>query len=117
MLPSAPRFLPLLGFGAGYLLVLFFNPIRLALRDGLRCLVRFKRIWLAFLLLGLAYLVFQLAAFGPVQSASDLDLKQIRDVAEWNWPRFTDVWRETPVPALEGVAGIFDNATTTFPLS
>ncbi len=35
----------------------------------------------------------------------------------WHWPRFTEVWRETPLPALEGVAGIFDNATTTYPLS
>src|SRR5439155_25198178 len=25
--------------------------------------------------------------------------------------------KETPLPALEGVAGIFDNATTTYPLS
>jgi hypothetical protein len=28
-----------------------------------------------------------------------------------------EVWREAPIPALEGVAGIFDNATTTYPLS
>jgi hypothetical protein len=28
-----------------------------------------------------------------------------------------EIWRETPLPALEGVAGIFDNATTTYPLS
>src|SRR5215210_3496707 len=117
MPPTVPPFVPILGLGAGYLLVLFFNPVRLALRDGFRCLLRFKRIWIAFLFLGLAYLIFQLAAFGPLQSASELDLNQIRNLADWNWPRFTDVWRETPVPALEGVAGNFDNATTTFPLS
>ncbi len=28
-----------------------------------------------------------------------------------------EIWREVPLPALEGVAGIFDNATTTYPLS
>src|SRR5258707_8616749 len=28
-----------------------------------------------------------------------------------------EVWREAPLPALEGVAGIFDSATTTYPLS
>src|SRR5439155_1270197 len=26
-------------------------------------------------------------------------------------------WREAPLPALEGIAGIFDDATTTYPLS
>src|SRR5437868_10596133 len=28
-----------------------------------------------------------------------------------------EVWQEAPLPALEEVAGIFDNATTTYPLS
>ncbi|MDQ6626372.1 MAG: hypothetical protein M3Y69_09605 [Verrucomicrobiota bacterium] len=117
MLSSVPRIYPLLGVCGGYLLVMFFNPIRLSLRDGLRCIVRFKRIWLTFALLGAAYSVFQFATFTPLQTATDLDVNQIASVASWNWPRFIDVWTETPQPALEGVAGIFDNATTTYPLS
>jgi hypothetical protein len=28
-----------------------------------------------------------------------------------------EIWSDAPLPALEGVAGIFDNATTTYPLS
>lgn len=117
MLTSVPRVYPLLGFCGGYLLVMFFNPIRLPLRDGVRCIVRFKRIWLTFALLAAAYSVFQFITFTPLQAASDLDLSQIVTVASWNWPRFVDIWRDTPLPALEGVAGIFDNATTTYPLS
>lgn len=117
MLTSVPRVYPLLGFCGGYLLVMFFNPIRLSLRDGVRCIVRFKRIWLTFALLAAAYSVFQFITFTPLQAASDLDLSQIVTVASWNWPRFVDIWRDTPLPALEGVAGIFDNATTTYPLS
>ena len=54
MLPSVPRIIPLLGLCSGYLIVLFFNPIRLALRDGLRCILRFKRIWLTVTLLWFA---------------------------------------------------------------
>jgi hypothetical protein len=117
MLASVPRIYPLLGFLGGYLLVMFFNPVRLSLRDGLRCIMRFKRIWLTFVLLGVAYSIFQFSTFTPLESATDLDLNQIAGFASWNWPRFVEIWKETPLPALEGVAGIFDNATTTYPLS
>jgi hypothetical protein len=117
MLASVAPIYPLLGMGGGYLLVMFFNPIRLALRDGLRCITRFKRIWLMFALLGAAYSIFQFATFTPLQSATDLDLNQIASLREWNWPSFVEIWREVPLPTLEGLAGIFDNATTTYPLS
>jgi hypothetical protein len=114
---SLPRIIPLLGFCGGYLLVMLFNPIRLPLRDGFRCITRFKRIWLTFVLLGFAYSVFQFATFTPLQNAAELDLREMADIATWEWPRLTEVWGETPLLTLEGVAGIFDNATTTYPLS
>lgn len=111
------RLYPLLGLCSGYLVVMFFNPIRLALRDGFRCIARFKRIWLTFTLLGFAYSVFQFATFTPLQRPSDLDFSQVVAPGSWNWPSFAEIWGEVPLPALEGVAGIFDNATTTYPLS
>ena len=117
MLSSLPRVYPLLGFCGGYVTVMLFNPVRRPLRDGFRCIARFKRIWLSFVLLGFTYSVFQFATFTPIQNSADLDLKQVVSMPSWHWPRFTEVWRETPLPALEGVAGIFDNATTTYPLS
>ncbi len=117
MLSSLPRVYPLLGFCGGYVIVMLFNPVRRALRDGFRCIARFRRIWLTFVLLGFAYSVFQFATFTPIQNPADLDLNQVTSMPSWHWPRFTDVWRETPLPALEAVAGIFDNATTTYPLS
>jgi hypothetical protein len=107
----------LLGLCGGYALVMFFNPVRRALGDGLRCLSRYNRIWITFALLGLAYLVFQFVTFTPIRSWSDIDLAQIMSLPNWYWPRFAEIWRETPLPAVEGVAGIFDNATTTYPLS
>ncbi len=117
MLSSLPRVYPLLGFCGGYVLVMLFNPVRLALRDGLRCITRYKRIWGTFVLLGFAYFVFQFSVFTPIRSAADLDLTQVTSLPTWHWPRFVEVWRDAPLPALEGVAGIFDNATTTYPLS
>src|SRR6266446_7794474 len=117
MLSSLPRVYPLLGFFSGYVIVMLFNPVRLALRDGFRCILRYKRIWLTFALLGFAYFIFQFSTFTPIQNLADLDLTQVASLPGWHWPTFAEIWRETPLPALEGVAGIFDNATTTYPLS
>ena len=114
---TASRLYPFIGLLSGYIIVLLFNPVRLALRDGFRCLLRYKRVWLTFVLLGFAYFVFQFSTFTPIQSTSDIDLQQITSIASWHWPTFLEVWSEAPLPALEGVAGIFDNATTTYPLS
>ncbi|HVF72847.1 MAG TPA: hypothetical protein VM940_14690 [Chthoniobacterales bacterium] len=114
---NIPRIYPWLGLLAGYGVVLFFNPIHIALRDGLRCILRFKRIWVTFVLLGFAYSVFQFATFTPVHAMAELDFGQVTAPGSWDWPNFAEVWREVPLPMLEGVAGIFDNATTTYPLS
>lgn len=112
-----PLLYPLIGLFCGYVIVLLFNPVRVPLRDGFRCLLRYKRIWLTFVLLGFAYFVFQFSTFTPIQSSSDIDLSQLTSMASWHWPTFLEIWNEAPLPALEGVAGIFDCATTTYPLS
>ncbi len=100
---------PLLGLCGGYALVMFFNPLRQTLGDGFRCIGRYKRIWLTFALLGFGYFVFQFATFTPIRNWADLDPNQVVSLPNWYWPRFVEIWRETPLPALEGVAGIFDN--------
>src|SRR5438105_13825502 len=105
------------GLIIGYLLVMLANPVRVALRDGFRCLARYERVWLTFALLGFAYFVFQFVTFSSLPSASEINFAEIISVSNWNWPPLSDVWRDVPLPTLEGVAGIFDNATTTYPLS
>src|SRR5213083_2408933 len=117
MLSSIARAYPVLGLCGGYALVMFFNPVRRALADGFRCAGRYKRIWITFALLGFGYFVFQFVTFTPIRNFGDLNLNQVISLPTWHWPRFVEIWRETPLPALEGVAGIFDNATTTYPLS
>lgn len=112
-----PWLYPVLGFLSGYVVLLLFNPVRLALRDGFRCLLRYKRVWVTFVLLGFAYFVFQFSTFTPIRSMADVDLTQITSIGSWHWPTFMEIWSDAPLPALEGVAGIFDNATTTYPLS
>src|SRR5438552_623109 len=117
MLSNFPRVHPLLSLCGGYALVMLFNPVRRALLDGFRCIGRYPRVWLTFTFLGFAYFVFQFVAFTPIRGWTDLDLSQVASLPKWYWPQFVEVWRETPLPGLEGVAGIFDNATTTYPLS
>src|SRR5882724_11025011 len=117
MIQNIPRVYPLFGLLAGYLLVMLTNPVRLALRDGFRCIARYERIWLTFALLGFAYFVFQLVTFSSVPRPSEIDFAEIISIAKWNWSPLSDVWREVPLPTIESVAGIFDNATTTYPLS
>src|SRR5260370_7728880 len=117
MVSSLPRLYPLLGLCGGYALLMFFNPVRPAFGDGFRCIGRLKRIWLTFALLGFGYFIFQFATFTPIRNSADLDLNQVTSLPSWRWPTFIEIWRETSLPALEGVAGIFDNATTTYPLS
>src|SRR5262249_22310647 len=102
---------------AGYVLVMLFAPVRRALVDGLHCLGRYQRIWITFAVLGFSYFVFQFVTFTPIRTWSDLELSQITSLPQWVWPRLNEIWTETLLPALEGVAGIFDNATTTYPLS
>ncbi|MFL6584570.1 MAG: hypothetical protein ACJ8KU_08640, partial [Chthoniobacterales bacterium] len=114
---SIAPFLPLLGMALGYALLMWFNPIRLSFRDGLRCLARFERVWLTFAVLGFAYSIFQFVTFTPLTSTADLDMHQVGSIATWHWPKFVEVWGEVPLPVLEGLAGLFDNAATTYPLS
>src|SRR5215216_2338847 len=106
-----------LGFCGGYALVMLFAPGRRALVDGLHCLGRYQRIWITFTVLGFGYFVFPFVTFTPIRKWADLELSQITSLPQWVWPTLSEIWRETLLPALEGVAGIFDNATTTYPLS
>src|ERR1700759_1795746 len=89
-----PFLLPLFGMLGGYLLVMLTNPVRVALRDGFRCVLRFKRLWLVFALLALAYWLFQVAVFTPLTGMSDLRLEQF-NLQAWHWPLFAEVWRES----------------------
>src|SRR5215471_639700 len=114
---TAPSAYGWLGLCGGYALVMLFTPVRQALGDGLHCLRRYQRIWITFAVLGFGYFVFQFITFTPIRNLADLEPSQITSLLQWAWPRLSELWRETLLPALEGVAGIFDNATTTYPLS
>src|SRR5205085_12060199 len=94
------RVYPLVGLFVGYLLVMLANPLRLALRDGFRCIARYERVWLSFALLGFVYFIFQVATFTPVQTTSEIDFAQIVSIPAWKRPPVSEVWAEAVLPAL-----------------
>jgi hypothetical protein len=116
MLAVVSRVYPLLALVGSYLILMLTNPVRVALRDGLHALWRFPRLWLLFALLALAYAAFQFFTFTPFTSGGDFQLQQF-DWRLWHWPAFAEVWRESGLRTLEAVAGTFDAAATTYPLS
>lgn len=126
----------LAGALAGYLIVMFTNPVRGALRDGWRAIRRYPSLWLAFGAFGFANTLFQLIIriySYYVLPASDRPVFMWLRAA-WRDPQFwlhgspESLWwvppnglreaaRDAVLPAVESVAGIFNNLVSTFPLA
>ncbi len=72
------------------------NPVRVALRDGFRCVMRFKRIWLLFALLALAYSAFQFVVFTPAAIRAPTCVWSSLPSGNHGIGRgFSEVWRES----------------------
>jgi len=105
---------------AVYLLVMFFNPARASLRDGIRCMRRYGTVWRMLVLFGLCYAIFQIGV--EVFYFYNLPDGE-RPVFQWSRPWFLPVetaqaiLKTSALPALEGVAGLFNVLITTFPFS
>jgi hypothetical protein len=135
--PSSSSLPWLLCTAAGiYLLALFANPARHSLRDGFRAIRRYPMLWLPLGVCGFGYALFQLALrvyFYCVLPAADRPIfmwwraagrdPQFRLTGSpeslWYLPPgiFAGIRREALLPALENVAGIFNNLVSTFPLA
>ncbi len=137
-LASPPIPLPWLLGGSivGYLLVIFTNPVRTSLRDGLRCVQRYSMLWITLGIFGFAYALFQLALrtyfYCVLPPADRPQFVWARDA--WRDPQLwltgspQSLWYLPPhglhsamwdsvLPSLESVVGIFNLLITTFPLS
>lgn len=130
----------LAGALAGYGVLLWTNPIRASLRDGLRCLRRYRQLWSIPALFGFCYAAFQLAVrifyfhTLPEGGRPSLEwhwnwtfpdapahLAEVHTLGDWLTVLRDDPWialvRESGVEALESLAGVFNNVVTTFPFS
>ena len=108
------------GAVACYLVLMLVNPVRPSLRDGLRCLGRYSMIWVILLLFGLCAALFQI---GLEVFYHYYLPEEMRPVFQWSRPWFLPdsaqaaILKTSVLPALEGVAGLFNVAVTTFPFS
>ncbi len=124
----------LLGIVAGYALLMWTNPVRRSLRDGLRALKRYPSLWFILGLCGFCYSAFYLAArvrlaiAQPEYSTFTWTRAPFRWDFAWFYGTDKSLWylpphalgqagRDALLPALESAAGIFDNLVSTFPLS
>lgn len=105
------------GAGIGYLLTMRTNPVRASLRDGLRCLRRYRPLWLIPAGFGVAHALFNLwvrlyeAWIVPGAPAPILPW------AGWQPPVWTEVTTGSLLPAAESTSALFNCVVTTFPLS
>jgi uncharacterized membrane protein len=130
----------LIGALGGYLLLMFTNPVRASLRDGIRVLQRYHAVWAIPAGLGLCYALFHLALRvfwwmilpseqKPIfqwQTAWYLpppayDWSEVHDFDAFvlflrSNPRFV-IFESSLLPSLENLAGIFNNLVTTYPAS
>ena len=119
-------------FAAGYVLVMFANPVRASLMDGWRCVRRYPVIWRMLALLGFANALFHLAVRLVLHFQFKPELAWGR--AGWHDPGLwlagspDSIWwlppsavrqelRDGVLPAVESLAGLFNNAISTFPLA
>jgi hypothetical protein len=103
-----------------YAVVMITNPARASLRDGYRAVRRYRMLWVPLGVCGFAYALFQLALrvyFSRVLPVGE------RPGFRW-WSESAPAWsldvvqvRAAILPALENVAGIFNNLVSTFPLA
>ena len=110
---------------AGYLLLMLSNPVRESLRDGWRCIRKYPTIWLTLAWLGCANALFHLLVRLVFQIRGMDSLTWFRPQIGQSAPV---IWAMPPdgidqsingawIPALESVAGLFNNAVATFPIA
>lgn len=126
----------LAGAIVGYALLMLSNPVRLALRDGWCAIHRYRILWLTFGAFGFANALFHLAlriySYCVLPVGDRPPFMWLR--AAWRDPQYwltgseESLWYVPPhglrdaaaaavLPAVESVAGIFNNLVTTFPLA
>lgn len=125
----------LAGAAVGYALLIFTNPVRASLLDGLRAVQRYPRLWLSLGLFGFGYAVFQLALrfyfaapAKPGEEAAFLWARAPYRTAGWWFGSADSLWYLPPsavpslaksalLPALDSLGGLFNNVVSTFPLA
>jgi hypothetical protein len=112
-----------IGALAGYLLLMWTNPVRASLRDGLRILRRHPLLWIVLGLFGFCYALYGLGMrhliSGYAPDDPELKLEWTMASPAWALDR-SDIRaaaREAFLPTLDSTAGLFNNLVSTFPFA
>jgi hypothetical protein len=126
----------LIGALAGYAVMMRTNPVRKSLRDGWLALRRYPTMWLILGCFGFAHAIFGLGTRAYLASILPEEERPVfqwvreawRDPQMWLAGSPESVWwlpsnecaritRESLLPAMESLGGLFHNLVTAFPLS
>ena len=105
------------GAAAGYAVVMFANPARPSLRDGARCLLRYKQIWALPVIFSLCHSGFTVWMRWYEARVIPDSPPLIVPWTGWQAPAWSEVFGSGWLPAAEGAAAIFNTIVTPFPLS
>ena len=118
---SARDWLLPLGLVAGYALMLGTSPVRMSLRDGMRTLQRYRRVWLIPASLGFFYALSRAGLQWFIYSMlPENEQPAFGWQFTWQMPAWPVPWHLLWAAALQGaetVAGLCNNVVTTFPFS
>lgn len=106
-----------LGAAAGYAIVVAANPARPSLRDGFRCLLRYKQIWALPVVFSLCYSAFTVAMRWYEGTIMKDGRTLIVPWSGWQPPGWNEILAFAWLPTMEGTAAIFNCVVTPFPLS
>ena len=101
----------------GYAVLMAANPARPSLRDGLRCVLRYKQIWLIPAGFALAHSGFRLWRHASENQLLPAAAPIFAPWAGWRPPPWAGTLATSWLPALESTAAIFNCIFTTFPVS
>ncbi len=102
---------------AGYAVVMWTNPVRASLRDGLRCLRRHPQIWLLPASFALAHSAFRFWCHEYEARVIPNAPPALVPWTGWQPPPWGETVAASSLPAVESTAAIFNCIVTTFPLS
>ncbi len=107
----------LAGSIVGYVVVMAANPARASLRDGIRCVRRYRQLWLIPAAFGGAHALFSLWVRCYEAWVVPDAPPALVPWAGWQPPALPDTLAASALPAAESTASIFNCVVSAFPLS
>ncbi len=107
----------LVGAAIGYGLLMAYNPVQPSLRDGVRCLRRYRQIWFLPMICNVIHTLYGLGVRWW-ESVSVPDAAPLfRPLDAWQPPAWREVLASSLLPVFEGTAAAYNCLITAFPVS